>query len=199
MATVTPASWRSALYTRMKATSGVEFTDEQLDEAGRAAFTAAFPALYNRLKASDIVPTYNTDTGYSSISLTGLTTTGRVFRLEDQTFEYDIRGWQGDGFETITRIPGELELVTAYYIVPYSYPVSSVTIPDEWLDALYTYGAMTLVEMMLVDYTQYRGYKANSREGMVDEGGLQAIHTNLYNKWTRERDERAMTLPVGIA
>jgi hypothetical protein len=199
LAAVTPTTFRAALYTRMKATAGIEFTDAQIDEAGRAAFNAAFPALYNRLKASDVVPTYNSKTGYSSISLTGLTTTSRVYRIEEQDWEYDIRGWVTDGFETISRIPLQPEKVVVYYIAPFIYPVSSITIPDEWPDALYTYAELTLVEMLLNDYAQFRGYKPNSREGAVDEASLQNMHTNLFNKWTRERDERAMGMPVGIA
>lgn len=197
MAAVTPATFRAALYTRMRATADVEFTDAQLDEAGRAAFNAAFPALHAKSVERDVAVTYDSDTAYSTVTVDD---SSRVYKLRDVTYDYYVRGWEPDDGTTIRRLPGDYtDGVDVYSIAPINYPTSSVTVPDEWLDALYTYAQMALVEMMLADFTSYRGYKANSREGMVDEGGLQAIHTNLFNKWTRERDERAMSLPVGIA
>ena len=197
MAAVTPATFRAALYTRMKATADVEFTDEQIDEAGRAAFNAAFPALYTKAVDRAVAVDYDSDTSYSTVTVDD---SSRVYKLRDVTYDYFIHGWEPDDGTTIRRLPGQFtDGVDVYSVAPINYPTSSVTVPDEWLDALYTYAEVTLVEMLLNDFTQFRGYKANSREGMVDEGGLQAIHTNLFNKWTRERDERAMTLPVGIA
>jgi hypothetical protein len=196
LATVTPASWRSALYTRMKATAGVEFTDAQLDEAGRAAFNAAFPALHVRVVERDIVPVLNTDTLYSKATVADAS---RVYRVRDTRWDYDIRGWEIDDATTICRIPGEHDAVDVYSIAAVEYPTVSDTIPNGWLDALLTYGELALVEMLMNDYSQFRGYRANTREGMVDEGGLLNMHTNLYNKWSRERDERALGLPVGVA
>lgn len=197
MATVTPTSFRAALLARMKATAGIEFTAEQLDEAGRAAFNAAFPALYRKSVERGLTPTFNTDTCYSTVTVSS---TAHVYKIRSVEWDHYLYGWEVDDDTTIRRLPGEYDGgVDVYSIAAITYPTVSETVPDEWLDALYTYAEMTLVEMMMNDYTQFRGYKPNAREGGVDEVSLQAIHTNLYNKWTRERDERAMTLPVGIA
>lgn len=179
----------------MKATAGVEFTDAQLDEAGRAAFNAAFPALYAKVVERDVVPTLDSNVYKSSLTVAD---TRYVYKIRNSLYEYWIRGWEADDDTTIRGLPGEFEAVDVYSIAPINYPDVSVTVPDHWLDALYTYAEMTLVEMLLNDFTQFRGYKPNAREGGVDEVSLQSIHTNLFNKWTRERDERAMSLPVGV-
>jgi hypothetical protein len=195
MATVTPATFRTAMYRRMKATAGVEFDDAQVDEAGAAAFNAAFPALYARSVQSSVVPTLNTNTRLSSIALAD---TSRVYKLADPEFDQDILGWRVKDATTIHRIPYEPKTVDVYSYAPINYPVTSVTVPDEWLDALYTYASLVLSESLLNDFAQFRGYKPNSREGQIDEVGLQNLITNLYNKWTRERDERHMVLPVVV-
>jgi len=195
MASVTPVSFRTAMYRRMKATAGVEFDDAQVDEAGAAAFNAAFPALYVRSVQSGVVPTLNSTTFLSSIALAD---TSRVYKLADPTCDQDILGWRVKDATTIHRIPYQPKTVDVYSYAPISYPATSVTVPDEWLDALYTYAALVLAEMLLNDFSQFRGYKPNSREGGIDEVGLQNLVTNLYNKWSRERDERAYVLPVVV-
>jgi hypothetical protein len=145
----------------------------------------------------DVTATYDSETGFSTIPVTDSSV---VYKLRDVECDYYIRGWEPDDTDLIRRIPGEhVDGVDVYTIAPITYPTTSETVPDHWLDALYTYGELALVEMALNDFTHFRGYQPNSREGGIDENGLQNIHTNLYNKWTRERDERAMMLPIGIA
>lgn len=195
MATVTPTSFRTAVKTRMVVT-GIEFTDTQLDEAGRAAFNAAFPALYKTQVDFALPVITNPTTGFGSLTVAD---SSRVFEIDDSNTEQELVGWSSKTGTTIRRIASGVTKVDVYSFGPISYPTSDgnpVVVPDEWLDALYTFAEVNLIEGILGDKAQFRGYQANSREGMPNETELTQMVGLLYQKWQRERDEHAAALPA---
>lgn len=192
MATVTPASFRSAIRTRTRWSSS-EVTDAEIDEAGKAAFNAAFPYLYQKVRTAAATVSQNSTTGYGTVTVAD---SSLVYGLTNPDIDQEVTGWEFQDSTTIRRIPSDVTSVDVYTIAPYDYPTVSVTVPNQWVDALYTYAEFALVEMMLNDFSNFRGIKLNSRDEQIDDIGLGNHLTNLYNKWQRMVDERAMTLPV---
>jgi len=185
MATVTPASFRAAIKTRM-AVTGTEWTDAAIDEAGKAAFNAAFPALYTTVAETSLPVTQNVNTFWGRATVSDAT---RVYEVVDADTDETLTGWSKQDSTTLRRLPAWVTTVDAFSIAPISYPTASVTIPDEWLDALYTYAELTLIELLMGDVAPIADYIPGGQN-------LAGIQANLYNKWQRERDEHAMALPV---
>lgn len=188
MATFTAPQFRTAVKTRLKVT-GTEWDDSQIDEAGRAAFNAAFPALYKTTVQLNLPVTQNVTTFLGRVTVTDAT---RVYELVDVDTDDSLIGWSMQDDTTIRRIPVWVKTVDAHAIAPVNYPANdtdTVTVPDEWKDALYTYAQLNLVELLIGDTAPIADYIAGGQN-------LAAIQSNLYNKWLRERDEHAMALPV---
>jgi hypothetical protein len=188
MATTTAPEFRTALKTRL-AVTGTEWTDAQIDEAGRAAFNAAFPALYKTVVEPGLAVTQNTTTYTGTVTVTDA---NRVYELVDSDTDETVRGWSRKDDTIIRRIPYWVNNVDASSYAAINYPaddVTSVTVPDEWLDALYTYAELTLVELLMGDVAPIADFIPGGQN-------LAGIQANLYNKWLRERDEHAMALPA---
>jgi len=171
----------------MRDTTQVYFDSTKLDEAGKASFNAAFPALYKTTETIDLVP--NQDNGKLTVA-----DSSRIFAIIDQDSVVNVQRWSKLNATTIRNVWSTK--VSTYSYAPFNYPTSgSVVIPDEWLDALLIYGQLWLVENLMDDMAKFRGYQPNS-EMNVSEGELANTAGQLYRRWQDERDEHAMALPV---
>lgn len=190
MATITDAQFRAAIKTRMRINAPTaEFADAEIDEGGRAAFNAVFPALYQRIQqnAVTVTPNFTTHTGTATV-----TDSSRVYKMIDADLDEVVRGWYVNDSVTIGGVPDWVQKVNIYSYTPINYAASMV-VPDEWLDTLYTYAELNLIEVIMDDKSTklILPYTA-------DESALGAMQANLYNKFERERDARAMALPVVV-
>jgi hypothetical protein len=192
MATFTAAQFRTAIKTRTRVTgTGTEWTDSEIDEAGRAAFNAVFPALYKKSIQSGLTVTPNSTTLLGTVTVTDAT---RVYKLIDTDLDEPVRGWTVKNDTTISQVPFWVTTVDVYSYAPINYDtVSPMTVPDEWPDVLYTFAELNLIEVIMGDKSTrlILPYTA-------DEQTLGAVQANLYNKFERERDARAMGLPVVV-
>jgi hypothetical protein len=188
--TLTDVQFRTAIKTRMRINAPTpEWGDAEIDAAGTAALNAAFPALYQKTRQAGLTVVLNSTTRTGTVTVTDAT---RVYKLVDADWDEVIKGWWVKDGTTIAGIWDWTKTVDSYAYAPINYG-ASMTFPDEWQDAIYTYAELNLIEVIMDDKSTklILPYTA-------DENALGAMQANLYNKWERERDAHAMALPVAV-
>jgi hypothetical protein len=173
-----------------RANDGATLSSGQWDEIGRAAFRMMFPAVYKVAEESNLVPSSGRVTVVDAINIHAVETT-----IDE--VQYTIQ-WEVTS-PTQVRVADSLEddghTVDVFYIAPILYPESgSVTYAEQFMDLLYLAAEIVLLEFVMSNRTQYKGYRPNENAD-TDTTELLNVHDQLLSRFERQVSERGMMLP----